>query len=83
MKTMTLRNVPEDLARELEQEKQRRGKSLNQLAIDLMEGSLVLCGEKPRSNGLAELAGNWSEQDLQEFQRATAQCEQIDEELWS
>ncbi len=83
MKTMTLRNVPEDLARELEREKQRRGKSLNQLAIDLMKESLGLGGEAPRSNGLAKLAGSWSEDDLREFERATAQFEQIDEELWS
>ncbi len=83
MKTMTLRNVPEELARELEREKQRRGKSLNQLAIDLLKESLGLDPERKRSNGLAELAGNWTDEELQEFERATAQFEQIDEELWT
>ena len=83
MKTMTLRNVPEDLARELEREKRRRGKSLNQVAIDLMKQALGLNSGGRRSNGLAQLAGSWDREELEEFERATAQFEQIDEELWS
>lgn len=80
---MTLRNIPDDLARELELEKARRGDSLNQLAIDLMKEALGLreCGK--RSNGLANLAGSWSQEEFEEFERATAQFEQVDEELWS
>ena len=83
MKTMTLRNVPEELARELEHEKARRGASLNQLAIDLMKEALGLASNGKRSNGLAELAGTWSAEELEEFERATAQFEQVDEGLWS
>ncbi len=80
---MTLRNIPEELARELEREKTRRGESLNQLAIDLMKEALGLAGGGQRSNGLAELAGSWTAGDLTEFERATAQFEQVDPELWS
>lgn len=83
MKTMTLRNIPEDLSRELEREKRRRKQSLNQLAIDLLRQSLGLERRTPRSNGLAELAGSWNDEELAEFERATAQFEQIDEELWA
>jgi plasmid stability protein len=83
MKTMTLRNIPDDLARELEREKTRRGESLNQLAIDLMKEALGLGQGGRRSNGLAELAGSWTAEDLAEFERATAPFEQVDEELWS
>ena len=83
MKTMTLRNIPADLARELEREKARRGESLNQVAIDLMKKALGLGASGRRSNGLAELAGRWSASELEAFQRATAQFEQVDEELWS
>lgn len=36
----------------------------------------------PRSNGLRSLAGNWGEDELREFERATAPFEAIDEELW-
>lgn len=83
MKTMTLRNVPADLARELEREKVRRGESLNQVAIDLMKEALGLNAGGKRSNGLGELAGSWSAEELAEFERVTAQFEQVDAELWA
>ena len=83
MKTMTLRNIPTDLARELEREKTRRGESLNQVAIDLMKEALGLGRGGRRSNGLGGLAGKWSAGELEAFERATAQFEQVDEELWS
>ena len=83
MKAMTLRNIPDELARELEREKARRGGSLNQLAIDLMKEALGLGENGKRSNGLADLAGTWSAEELEEFERATAQFEQVDEELWA
>ena len=81
MKTMTLRNVPDDLVKELEKEKARRGDSLNKLAIELMREALGLSDGR-KSNGLAALAGNWSEEELKQFQRDTAHFEQIDKELW-
>ncbi len=83
MKTMTLRNIPEELARELTREKARRGESLNQLAIDLLKQALGIGDERRRSNGLAELAGSWTAEDLDEFEQAIAPFEQVDEELWS
>jgi len=83
MKTMTLRNVPDDLAEELAREKKRRGESLNQVAIDLMKKALGVGVGRQRSNGLADLAGSWDDNDLREFEGATAQFEQVDKELWS
>lgn len=35
-----------------------------------------------RSNGLGRLAGTWSEDEFRDFERATAQFEEADEELW-
>jgi hypothetical protein len=47
-----------------------------------MKRGLGMNHPKDRSNGLARLAGSWSENDLLEFERAVAQFEQIDEQLW-
>lgn len=80
MKALTIRNLPASVAEALEQEKRRRGRSLNQTVIDLLRQSLGV--EATRSNGLARLAGRWDDQDLREFERAVAPFEQIDEELW-
>jgi plasmid stability protein len=81
MKTLTVRNLPDNVADALEREKRRRGESLNQTVIDLLSQGLGVSGV--RSNGLARLAGAWSAEELRRFERAVAPFEQVDDELWS
>ncbi len=80
MKHLTVRNLPPNVAKALEREKRRRGESLNQTVIGLMSKGLGVGA--PRSNGLANLSGNWSKEDLEEFERAVAPFAEIDDELW-
>ena len=80
MKTITIRNVPQEVAAALEAEKRRRGKSLNQTVIELLSQGLGVW--QPRRNGLACLAGTWSEAEFQEFTESVRQFEQIDTELF-
>lgn len=80
IKALTIRNLPPALADALDREKRRRGKSLNQTVIDLLGQGLGAQGV--RSNGLGRLAGGWSEDEFHDFERATAQFEAVDEELW-
>lgn len=78
---LTIRNVPDDLARRLEDERRVSGRSLNQTVLDLLAQAVGL-GRGRRANGLAELAGAWSAEEQQAFEAAIADTEQIDEELW-
>jgi plasmid stability protein len=80
MKNLTIRNVPEEVADALEAEKHRRGESLNQTVIQLLSQGLGVGWV--RSNGLAALAGRWSEEEANEFERAVAPFEEVDPELW-
>jgi len=80
MKTLTIRNLPADVADALEGEKRRRGESLNQTVIELLAQGLGVGGV--RSNGLAALAGNWNDEEFQRFESAVAEFEEIDPELW-
>lgn len=80
MKAITLRNVPPDLAEALNREKRRRGQSLNRTAIDLLKQALGV--GTPRSNGLAHLAGGWSDERVREFKTALAPLDEIDPEMW-
>ncbi len=80
MKTLTIRNVPDDLHEALRRESSRRGRSLNQTVVELLRQRLAM-GTTP-SNGLARLAGTWSEADLREFESATEVFEAVDEEVW-
>ncbi|MEX2526211.1 MAG: hypothetical protein WEA09_01120 [Gemmatimonadota bacterium] len=81
MKHLTIRNVPPKLAQALQEARRRSGTSLNQTVLDLLQQGLGV--GQPRSNGLSELAGGWSEDDFLEFQEAVAPFSQIDPELWS
>lgn len=80
MKHMTVRKIPPDVAEALDREKHQRQTSLNQTVIDLLRQALGVGPE--RSNGLAALAGDWSDEELAEFERVTAPFDQIDDEIW-
>lgn len=81
MRHLTIRNIPDEVSAALEREKARRRESLNQTVIELLRDGLgVSRGE--RRNGLAALAGTWTEDEHARFEQAMAVHEQIDEELW-
>jgi plasmid stability protein len=80
MKTLTIRNIPPDLDRALQRERARRSQSLNQTVIDLLRQRLGV--GTARSNGLAVLAGRWDDDELREFEDATAPFERVDADLW-
>ncbi|MGC2656666.1 MAG: hypothetical protein WA324_01725 [Bryobacteraceae bacterium] len=77
---LTVRNLPVELAAALENEKRKRGTSLNQTVIDLLEQSLGITGT--RSNGVGRLAGTWTETEHQEFLSSLTVFEEIDREFW-
>lgn len=81
MHHLTVRNLPPALAEALEQEKRRRGQSLNQTVIELLDQSLGV-SSKQRCNGLGRLAGTWSAEEYRNFEAAMARFEDIDTELW-
>jgi len=79
---LTVRNLPPDVASELEREQKLRGTSLNQTVVNALRKGLGL-GTERKSNGLAALAGKWTDQDLEEFEAAIRDvAEKVDEELW-
>jgi hypothetical protein len=82
MRHLTIRQVPPELSRALDDEKRRRGTSLNGTVLELLAQALGVRSPGRRSNGLAGLAGTWSGAELERFERAVALTEQIDEELW-
>ena len=80
MKALTIRNLPPAVAEALEREKARRGASVNQTVIDLLSQGLGV--GVPRSNGLAALAGQWTDEELHRFEEAVAPFEEPDPGLW-
>jgi plasmid stability protein len=82
MRHLTIRNIPPEVAEALDKEKLRLQASLNQTVIELLRQSLKVGRSGERNNGLAALAGTWSEEEHARFEQAVAVTEQIDEELW-
>lgn len=71
-KHVTVRNVPPELAEALQAERKRLGTSINQVVIELLRQALGLGPGQVRSNRLAELAGTWTQEELEEFEAAVA-----------
>ena len=82
MRHLSIRHVPPELARALDDEKRRRGISLNQVVLDLLSQAVGLGKARRRSNGLRRYAGTWTQEEFEEFEKAIEDFEQIDEELW-
>lgn len=58
MKTMTIRNVPIELAHALDKERRKRGTSLNRTVLALLRNALGVPNQAVPSNGLRQLAGS-------------------------
>lgn len=82
MKTMTIRNIPAELAQALDKERQRRGLSLNRTVLALLRNALGVLSAAAHSNGLRQLAGAWSEAEYRQFEQAVAPFGEIDEAMW-
>ena len=82
MRHLSIRHVPPELAQALDEEKRRRGTSLNRTVLDLLTRAVGLGETGRRSNGLARFSGTWTQEEFEEFERAIEMTEQIDGELW-
>jgi plasmid stability protein len=79
---LTIRGVPDDLAKALQEEKRRRGSSMNQTVMDLLRQALNLGWTSKKRNGLEKLSGSWSQMEFNLFERSTAVFERTYEEQW-
>jgi plasmid stability protein len=84
VKTITLRNMDEDLKCALQREAKEHNSSLNGAALNVLRTGLGLTKppRRRRNHELAKLAGKWTNDDLANFERATALTREIDAELW-
>ena len=76
----TLRKVPPRVDKELRRRAGDERKSLNEVALQILERGLGLEDEPVRHRDLDDLIGTWV--DDPEFDRAMEQMDQIDPELW-
>lgn len=85
MGAITVRNLPPELARVIQQKAKKEKISLNHAVMDLLETATGL-GKRLKKevlhHDLDELAGSWSEQEYEEFAEALREQRQIEPEIW-
>ena len=84
LKTITLRNLPPELRRRIEQEAAASGASHAQTVIRLLREATGLTGSRApaRHDDLDELAGTWSTEESDDFDRVLAEQRKIEPGLW-
>mgnify|MGYP001579572699 CR=1 FL=1 len=85
MKTaLTIRNLPQEVARLVQRKASREGLSLNQAVRRLLEQALGAPAGRPSalSHDLDALAGSWTAEEAGAFEQALAEQRGVDRELW-
>jgi plasmid stability protein len=82
MKPITLRNLPEEVARIIRQRAATEGLSLNRAVITALQELFAAARPASQHHDLDDLAGAWSAEEGQAFDRALAAQRAIDPELW-
>ena len=84
MTTMTIRGIDDAVSGALKEKARKEDTSVNTIMLRILKESLGM--EKKKRNvvydDLDHLAGTWSQQDVAEFESATAVFEKVDEDMW-
>ncbi|MBI1297944.1 antitoxin [bacterium] len=85
MTQLTVRGIDAKLHQYLKQEAERRGESVNRYVLSLLRnaaGDESNTQKTLRHHDLDHLAGTWSEDEFEAFDRQLAAQRTIDEEIW-
>ncbi len=85
MKAITLRNLPPEVAKTVQQRAKQKRTSVNRAVIELLEESIggkAKKKEKVRYHDLDHLAGTWTKEEADEFDKIVKSFRTIDPDLW-
>ncbi len=84
MTTMTLRGIDDTIAAALKEKARQEETSVNAVMLRILKESLGIEKKKRTAvySDLDDLAGTWSTQESDDFLRATAVFEKVDEDMW-
>ena len=78
---ISIPSVDDATAARLRTEAERRGITIEELVLELIQQGIENL-EAPPYHDLDALAGTWSKEDADAFLEAIAELEQVDEKLW-
>jgi DNA polymerase III delta subunit len=80
-RAIVLENLDDASAIWIEQEAERRGLSVEQVALELIQQA-IKAAQLKTYHDLDDLAGTWSDEEADEFLSVIADFERVDEKLW-
>lgn len=84
MANMSIRGLDDQTLTRLKNQAEQEGSSLNSLVLRLLRGASA-SGQPSvlkKFDDLEALAGTWSDQDAQDFERNSAAFAEVDAKLW-
>lgn len=84
MATMSIRGLDDQALSRLKRQAEQEGSSLNSVVLKLLNraGNSIQPGVLEKFDDLDALAGTWSEEEAQHFERNTAAFAEVDAALW-
>jgi len=82
MKSISVHQLDEELARKLEQRAEEQNQSLNRTIKQLLRQALGLDRTRGHSVDFSDLCGVWSKEELGQFESQTAELNDIRREDW-
>lgn len=82
MSSFTIKQLDDRVLERLRSLAREQGKSLSALIREILRGAVGLEPGPRVHSDLADLAGSWSQEEWEEFQRNVQVFERIDRELW-
>ena len=83
MKTMTIRNLPDDVSAYIAKAATADGRSVNAQVVLMLNQSAGLAPRPKRKRDLSWLNGSWSEAEYSRFEKTTAECRRVEKESWT
>ena len=82
MKTMTIRNIPDEVAAGLKGIADKSDASMNTTVVRLLTDGVLPRRKKRTVNDFSKYCGGSSQKEYDKFEAAVADCERIDAEAW-
>ncbi len=85
MANMSIRGLNDQVLAQLKSQAEHEGSSLNSLVLRLLQGTgdATQLGALKKFDDLDALAGTWSDEEAQAFERNTAAFAEVDATLWN
>ncbi len=80
--TLTINNIPDDLARRIKQKAAEDGTSVEQTVISMLEEAFGLRRSDDPDRDLARFIGTWTKEEAEEFEESLREQRRIDWEMW-